>query len=98
MGDLRQVPNRLKSVLEQLGAPKGKSLSEQLDAGSIANTLQDALLAAGWHFSEVTVPDKAKGEIIIRGTKDDQFIDVAISYRQDMADVEVMAGTIGVVH
>lgn len=82
-----------KTVEEQIG-PGRRVLTEQFDPHDIAVKLEDALLGAGWHFTEVTVPNKSKGEIIIRGTKDNTFIDVAVSYREDMADVEVSMGRI----
>lgn len=82
-----------KTVEEQIG-PTRRALAEQFDPHDIASKLQDALLQAGWHFTQVTVPNKSKGEIVIKGTKDNTFIDVAVSYREDMADVEVSMGRV----
>jgi len=82
-----------KTVEEQIG-PGRRPLAEQFDPHDIASKLQDALLQAGWHFTQVTVPNKSKGEIVIKGTKENSFVDVAVSYREDMADVEVSMGRV----
>ena len=81
-----------RTVEEQIG-PR-RHVTEQFHPHDIASKLQDALLQAGWHFTELTVPNKSKGEIIIRGTKDNSFIDVAVAYRDDVADVEVSTGRV----
>lgn len=88
-----KLQNLRKVVAEHLG-PTRRSLAEQFDPHDIASKLQDALLQVGWHFTDVKVPNKSKGEIVIKGTKENSFIDVAVAYREDMADVEVSMGRV----
>lgn len=89
-------PSSLRSVQESLrevlGGLAGRPLGEQFDPHDLARKVEDALYQAGWRFTEVSVPSKARGDIVIQGIKGDQFIDVTISYREESADVEVSVG------
>lgn len=93
---MNRQPSSLRSVQESLrealGDVSGKPLAEQFDPHDIARRVEDALYQAGWRFTEVSVPSKSKGDIVIQGIKDDQFIDVTVSYREESADVEVSVG------
>jgi len=81
-----------QSLREALASVSGKPLGEQFDPHDLARKVEDALYQSGWRFTEVSVPSKARGAIVIQGIKGDQFIDVTVSYREESADVEVSVG------
>lgn len=86
----REVEGELREVLSKVGV--GRPLGEQFDPISIARAIEDALYQAGWRFTQIDVPSKSRGDIVIQGTKGEQFIDIAVSYREESADVEVSVG------
>jgi hypothetical protein len=86
----RKVEGDLREVLSRVGV--GRPLGEQFEPISIARAVEDALYQAGWRFTQIDVPSKSRGDIVIQGTKGEQFIDVAIAYREESADVEVSIG------
>jgi hypothetical protein len=86
---LRSVRQNLREVLAEVS---GRPLGEQFDPHSLARQIEETLYQAGWRFTEVSVPSKVRGDIVIQGIKGDQFIDVTVSYREESADVEVSVG------